>query len=130
MQRIRIIVALFMALLWLPATQHCDLEAAGILTSHCEQTNGSLGCGDDQHAGDGCKAVEGGGYMLGGGPPKLSAPQPAVCVCLICLHVAEPRLESTVGVFSRRYCERPLDWVPSWQFVRRAALLPGAPSFV
>jgi hypothetical protein len=131
MQRIPMVVALFMAMLWLPATQHCGLEAAGILAAHCEQAEGAGGCGPDQHcAGDGCETVEGGGYKLSGGTPKLSAPLLAVCVCLVFLDVAEPALESTVDVFFRSYGERPLDWVPSWQFVRRAASPPRAPSVV
>ena len=127
MQRLRTIVAIVMAWLWLPATQHCGLEAAGVLTAQCQHA-GAVGCGDC--AGDGCNAVESGSYKIGNGTPKVSAPHLAVCVCLVCLNAAVPVLISEAAVFSRSYEERPLEWVPSWQFARRAALLPGAPSLV
>lgn len=127
MQRFRTIVAIFMAWLWLPATQHCDLEAAGVLAAHCEHA-GLFGCGESC-AGDGCNVLEGGSYKLGNGTLKVPAPQLAACLCFICLNAA-PVLVGAVESFSRSYHEHPLDWVPCWQFARRAALLPGAPSFV
>lgn len=124
MQRLRTIVAIVMAWLWLPATQHCGLEAAGVLTARCEHL-GAVGCG--HCAPDGCNAVESGSYKIGNGTPKVLPPQLAACVCL---NATAPVLVSEAAVFSRSYEERPLEWVPSWQFARRAALLPGAPSLV
>lgn len=124
-------LAVFMTAFWLLATQHCGLEAAGILVQLCQQEDGSHGCSDTEHGGDGCEIVEGGGYKVTNGVAKISAPQLVACACLIWLNTAEFRLEQLAELSSRDHFEHPQDWVPSWQFERRAAALAHAPdSFV
>lgn len=123
--------AVFMTALWLLATQHCGLEAVGILVQQCQQEDGSRGCGGTEHAGDGCEIVEGGGYKVNNGAANIVAPQLVACACLICLNSAELRLVQVAELSPRDDFERPRDWVPTWQFERRAAAPAHAPdSFV
>lgn len=127
MQRLLTIVALFMAALWLPATQHCGLEAAGVLPSHCEQSEGSDDCaGEDSCAQDGCKLLESGNYSGSVSAVKVVGPSLVTCFCLICLN-SIPAAPDDGPKILVPLCERTLDWVPTWQFEHRAALPPGAP---
>lgn len=129
MQRLRPILALFVAALWLAATQHCGLEAAGVLAQHCEQGSGSnsRGCAGSDCAVDGCKTVEDGSYRSSTAVVKIAPPVSTVCACLICIRAAVANLQFEPIVRAAEF-SRPLDWVASWQFERRAALPPGAPS--
>jgi hypothetical protein len=122
--------ALFALAVWLVATQHCNLEAAGILTPHASE-GPEAGCcsGSNKDCStDNCDVLEGGTYRNANESDLLSAPSFVCCHCFICLSVVFPPAEATIQVTSRTDFERPLDWVPTWQFLQRAALLPGAPS--
>lgn len=133
MRQFRTFAGLTLAFILLAATLHCRLETTGILPSHCEQVNGSSGCGTDGScAGDGCKTVENGAYKVTNSTPKVPAPQYSVCAAILWVDVTVLALEDFVGVgFAiRSDFEQPLDWVPSWQFVRRAAPLSRAPSLM
>ncbi len=131
MRRFRTFVALFLAALWLPATQHCDLEAAGMLSVHCDQPAGMQGtCADDHCAGDGCDVVESGGYKVSSKTTKVSPPTLAVFACLFSLTPLSRPTESSTGLSAGADPGRPLEWVPTWQFVQRAALSPRAPSSI
>jgi hypothetical protein len=121
----RNVFALFVTLLWLVATQHCGLEAAGIFAHGCEQADGTHNCESVEHA-DGCTVVEGGAYKTSSGALKVSGPQAVVCLWLTRAFAAEQKPE--VAAMRRQYAERPRDWVPTWRFVQRAALEPRAPS--
>ncbi|MGH7945602.1 MAG: hypothetical protein ACREH8_07670 [Opitutaceae bacterium] len=118
-----------MALLWMPITQHCGLEAAaGLLESHAPADQSCCPGGEEHCSHDGCEVIEGGGYKIDDGTPRLVAPQLVVCLCLIYQSVVVPPLEDATTIWSAQDFERPLDWVPAWQFVQRAALSPRAPS--
>ena len=114
-----------MAAFWLVVTQHCGLEAAGILGHGCEQGDGSHSCDTPDHT-DGCQLVEGGSYKTSSGTLKISGPQLVVCLWLI--RTAEREVVRKVPASCREYAERPRDWVPSWRFAQRTALAPRAPS--
>lgn len=124
----RIVAIVFLAL-WLPVTQHCCLEAAGLLaetqnpapTTCCETGNW---CSHDV-----CSAVESGVIKDGRTAFKVLPPDFSPCLCLLCLRLSLPDLldESVLLVSAP---EHPLDWVPTWQFVRRAAPLARAPSLL
>lgn len=60
---------------------------------------------------------------------KVLAPDLAFCLCYICSQLVRPDLldDSALLVSDP---ERPLDWVSTWQFVRRAAPLSRAPSLL
>jgi hypothetical protein len=128
MRPFRATVALFLAIFWMIATQHCGLEAAGVLAAHCEQASGAQGCGGADHDGDACKTVESGEYKLADVSSKVSPPQLVACVCLTYIAFAELRPEPSAESLALGYFERAPNWVPTWQFVQRAALTPRAPT--
>jgi hypothetical protein len=121
----------FALAVWLVATQHCNLEAAGILTHHGSEGPEAGCCGGSNQgcSTDGCETLENGAYRNSSEGKVLFAPSFACCHCFICLSVVFPPVEATMSSTWRTDFERPLEWVATWQFVRRAALLPGAPGF-
>lgn len=128
MIRIRIFVALFLAAFWLLATQHCGLEAVGLLVQGCEKADGQHGCNGTEHAADGCQIVESPTYKASNAQVKVPAPLLVACFCLDCFTAAERTRTVVPETPSWRYAERPRDWVPSRNFVQRVALAPRAPS--
>lgn len=114
--------------LWLLATQHCGFEAAGIFEQHTAVDQTCCAGGEPHCSHDGCDTVEGGSYRIDNDTPSVPAPQFAECFCLICSDLAAPLLEVSAGDLPCELVERPLNWVPTWQFVQRAALSPRAPS--
>jgi hypothetical protein len=122
-------VAVLLLALWLPATLHCDLEAAELWTGHDDHADvpcckAGLGCTHD-----GCDTLEGSAVKSSDTFARAPLPVPFVCCCLICLAPAEPAsLAAAVPIQYRMAPE--LDWVPAVHFARRAAPLSRAPSFV
>ena len=114
---------------WLFATQHCGLEAAGFFGGHDESAEGKNCCSTSGGCGnDGCATVEEGAYRPDQSALLISAPVFSVDVFLVLGDVIPPqRLQAEVPL-TRVPFERPLDWVTTWQFVQRAALSPRAPS--
>jgi hypothetical protein len=109
---------------WLPATQHCVLDAAGLITKACADVSNV----DQDHAKDACTTVEVAAYKTSTSTLKVSAPDLATCVCQLCLHLSARAVPATSVLLPARALDRPRDWVATWQFVRRAAPLPRAPS--
>lgn len=116
--------------LWLLATQHCGLEAAGIFEQHTAVDQTCCAGGEPHCSHDGCDTVENGSYRIDSDAAIVPMPQFAECFCLICFTLSAPPLEIAAGDSPCEYIERPLDWVPTWQFVQRAARSPRAPSLV
>lgn len=125
-----LLTVLFSLTLWLGATQHCNLEAAGILTPHAESgpENGCCAGTDDGCAADGCESVENGAFRNGSDGATLDVPVFSCCDFLVCLNLDPRPAEVAASSAWLTDFERPLDWVPTWQFVQRAALSPRAPS--
>ena len=121
-------VAVFLVAFWLLATQHCGLEAAGIVEQHTPVEPACCAGGEPHCSHDGCDAVEDGSYTSVGDAPIVPAPLFAECFCLICGDLSALLREVAAGDLSWEYIERPLNWVPVWHFVQRAALSPRAPS--
>lgn len=117
-----------MAAFWLLATQHCGLEAAGLLAQGCEQADGQHGCDATEHAADGCQIVESPTYKASNATVKVSAPQLVLSFSFAFVNAAKAALTEVVKTPSWRYAERPRDWVPGRNFVQRTALSPRAPS--
>lgn len=113
--------------LWLLATQHCGLEAAGIFERHAGVDPACCIGGEPHCSHDGCDVVENGSYRSDGATP-VPAPQFAECFCLICCDLSASLVEIAEIDLSWEHSERPLSWVPTWHFVQRAALSPRAPS--
>lgn len=119
---------MFLAL-WLPATQHCGLEAAGLIAAEAQHASPAQCCDTSTRcAHDGCNVIEN-GLIKPASEAKVLAPDLSGCLCFICLQLAQPGMldESALVVADPN---DPLDWVPIWQFMRRAAPLARAPSLL
>lgn len=124
----RISVLLWLAV-WLVATQHCVLEAAGVWEAgHDEEA--STCCPDTplncEH--DGCEVVEGGSVVASTSVAKVSAPEWQAVWLVLTAELVEPR--ALPGPLAVRPAERSrsLEWVPIRHVERRAAPAPRAPS--
>lgn len=127
----RQIAVTFVLALWLAASQHCGLEAIGLIphevphatASHCCDASG------DPCTHDGCNVVE--GAMVKPAPTSLKAPSVNLVACayIICLQLVTPDVSAqpTLAVSEIDHAQ---NWVPIWQFVRRAAPLSRAPSLL
>jgi hypothetical protein len=103
----------------------CALEAAGweIMCSDdsCHESDSAKTA-----AADGCNAVEDGAYQSAIPSLKVAPSFAALCVCFICIRPFEPELETEHALFVSEIA-RTRDWVPVWQFERRAAAPAHAP---
>jgi hypothetical protein len=116
---------------WLFATQHCGLEAAGLLAGHDESAEGSSCCSTSGGCeNDGCATVEDGAYRPDQSALVISAPVLSVDAFLVLGDISPPRQLQAELALTRDAFERPHDWVTTWQFVQRAALSPRAPSVI
>jgi hypothetical protein len=125
--RWKAMIALLLAMLYLPATGHCALEQAGWFPPAgdcCEQTASATGSQDSSCA-EGCCPVESGGYFS---PNKERASvltyAMSAYVMVLALDIL-PRQSPPVSPESS-----PPELLKVWQFTYRTALLPRAPSFV
>ncbi len=125
MRRLLPLFSLLLLATWLPATEHCTLEAAGFLIETCPDS-----CSNTPGEKDGCDTVENGAYKLSGDTLKVPAPDLFVCLCQLCLHQIQLDATRELVLPSAALYERPRDWVPSWQFVRRAAPPSRAPTLL
>lgn len=125
MRRFLPLLSLLLLATWLPATEHCALEAAGFFAETCPD-----GCAGTPGEKDGCDTVENGAYKLSGDTLKVPAPDLFVCVCQLCLHQIQLDATRELVPSSAALYARPRDWVPSWQFVRRAAPPSRAPTLL
>lgn len=128
MPRLRSLVALVVLALWLPATLHCALEAAGF--------DPFFPCADEHQVGtheeatrDSCDVVEGSAFKPSFNtatvpPPEFSAGLPCFSVQLRPL-VLTP---SVTGV--SELVAAPPEVARTWRFLMRAAPPPRAPSSV
>lgn len=125
MPRLKNSFAVLLLAFWLAATQHCGLEAAELFASHTDEA----GCCKEAKAcvGDNCEFVESGAYQLSNA--SVNAPLPAVfllCTGLLC---PQPDALFVLDVqLTPETTARPLNWVPTWSFVRREAPAPRAPA--
>ena len=118
MRRLRSLTACLLLALWLPATLHCALEQAGLLRA-------DTAC-IDQCLSDNCDQLENGLYNKFASV-ALKAPTFAPLLCLCCLNEITPET-IIVPLLSPERTSCPPELPRSWQFVSRAAPLPGAPS--
>lgn len=124
-----------MLAVWLASSQHCGLEAAGLITREAPHSTAHLttaGCCQDTGnpcTHDGCNVVESG--TINPTNPFLKAPAPSLlaCACFICLQLVAPDVSAEPTLVAADL-DRPKNWVPAWHFVRRAAPLSRAPSLI
>lgn len=120
------LLCFLLALAWVPVTQHCELEALGVIASQCN----SAGHADGHSCrGDTCDAVESGAYKPASGDLKLASP-----VLLACTFTMVAGLAATIppvaDIPAPTATEPPRELRPTWQFVHRAAPLSRAPSAI
>jgi len=123
------IIAVVLLTIWLPATQHCGLENAGLIAADASATCCESAAAAHSCAHDACQTVEDGLAKPALTSLKISAPRLLACVAFLC-----PRLltaDVPAGAPRASFlAARPRDWVPGWHFARRAAPSPRAPSLV
>ena len=130
MSRLRKLVALFLVALWLPATLHCQLEGLGLdaIFACADQPAETAHANDDACTDDGCQTIESGQFAVTKSKLDLSLLPVLACVCVACFqHLAPPA--SAPEIFAVHQ-EKTLPLQRTWQFARRAAPLPGAPSLL
>jgi len=115
---------LFVLAAWLPATEHCALEAAGLVPQTCRD-DCSLG---QRNGADGCSVIEGAIYKPSTQVLKVLSPELLTCACHLCLQMIPWDAAQVIAPASAAAADRPRKWTTAWHFVRRAAPLPGAPS--
>jgi hypothetical protein len=117
------VMAILLLALWLPATLHCDLEAAGLLGQQCAED-----CGQDAGGGDGCQLVENGLYKSSVLLVRIPAPQLLHCAFSF---VPRPELELDAAPLSlAEFVTGTQTLRRTWQFVQRAAPPCRAPSLI
>ncbi|MBK9991479.1 MAG: hypothetical protein IPP19_12275 [Verrucomicrobia bacterium] len=131
MSLIRKIAAFLLVALWLPTTQHCMLEAAGLLSAQEEHADHNACCESASGVCEpgACNVLESGSYRVGSSSVAAPIPALTVCVCLLGWDAQDFLLnaEEAADTASTTF-DRPPDCSPTWQFVQRAALMPRAPS--
>jgi len=115
--------------LWLWGTQHCTLEAAGVL----DQVGIVSGCDSDDSGhcvADGCDMVENGAYRTADSVVDVPAPTATCPDCCLCLALLAPLAEEPVCFATATPAVSDLSWVPVWHFERRMAPPSRAPSLL
>lgn len=126
--RIRSYIAFALLALWLPATLHCEIEMTGVFTDSgiCHDGNSSGDVASENCAVDACTMLESGAFHSPTNAFLFKVPHLTACLLLMVplLEFVSPpaiRLDRTSA---------PAELIHTWQFVRRAALPPRAPSFL
>jgi hypothetical protein len=125
MGSIRKVTAFLLLALWLPVTQHCGLDAAGLVSAtHVEQHASSCG---ELCVCDGCATIEDGAYRPS--DTYVKVPPLSVCACIFCLQIASLASDDSPALPTGSF-DRPPDWVTTWHIVRRAAPPSRAPTLL
>ena len=122
------LAALLLVALWLPATLHCQLESLGLdaLFACAGQPAQAEHAGKDSCPDDGCQTIEAGQVTLAKSRVNVNLLPALACICVSCFQCIAPP-EPAPEIFASRQ-EQMLPLRRTWQFTRRAAPLPGAPS--
>lgn len=119
---LRLLVALCLAVLWLPVSVHCAVDASGILDRPADSCcNKEHDCSESP-----CSLVPQGEYNPFTPAAKAAPPTQLDWISLVCPRdLMLPPRETIAPVDGS---ERPPDWIVAWHFVRRAAGIPRAPA--
>lgn len=120
------LLALALLAIWLPATQHCGLEAVGAIDFQCASDCTASAAA----SGDGCRIVEQGRCRVGEDEVKARAPTPAAVLSTFALALSSLAPEGRDSFFPTGAQARPQDWILNWQFTRRAAPPSRAPTLL
>lgn len=127
MRRVSQFISLLLVALWLPAALHCGLERAGLpaMDSGCATNY----CSCDSGVTPGCESAAAGAYKVTGGSAKVMPPALVTGGYFLCLElVPSAGSDADLNSLPVMQTEVPRDWIPIWQFVRRAAPPSRAPS--
>jgi hypothetical protein len=120
--------ALGLALLWVPVTGHCRMEALGLEFGACGQDCHGDRTPDgipDAVCGEACDLVESGLYKSGVEPLNVA---PAAWFALNLFFAVQPATDTAIEPRIYPADEtRPRAWLRQWHFVRRAAAPAHAP---
>jgi hypothetical protein len=115
--------------LWLPATLHCEFEAAGLSELFRCETDHHDPAAENPDASDACDILENGWIKRASAPSLPGAPELFTClhpfVCPLFEGPLNDRDESPVDGLAA-----PPELACTWQFMARAAPPARAPSFV
>lgn len=129
--RLHTFAVLLLLALWLPATQHCGLEAAGLMASSIECHDSEQDCDSPQPPkaceSDNCDLIEDAVYKAKQTELVLTAP--VIVSCLCCLTEITPET-IVVRMISPARSDAPPELAPTWQFTSRAAPSPRAPGYL
>lgn len=128
---IRNIVVILLLALWLPTTQHCSLEAAGLFAPQEAPAKQIKCCGAQEKAcaEDPCELLESGDYRPASAQLNVPIPSFTVCACLFCVSVEQVLILPNADAATARVSfDWPEDCSPTWHIMQRAALSPRAPS--
>jgi hypothetical protein len=109
---------------WLPATMHCQIETAGLLTSSdecCEHD--AQGCADTV-----CPSVE--QNLIKNTSPVAAPAALEGCACHFCALPDEVRLAQVPAIVFPSEAAPPPELAVGWQFSARAVAPARAPSFI
>jgi len=124
---LRLIAVVFVGTVWMTAANHCGLEVAGVIATIAG--GDSAECCADKQAGcafDSCSVTED-GTTLSTAKSTTVCP-PVVCDCFSCRLLITPRAPEFIGPNVGADATPWLEWMPAWQFERRAVLPARAPS--
>jgi len=122
------LLALVLAAIWLPLTMHCQLAGLQRCNESSDICGLSCGCSSgDDHQSEVCTIIETGKYLW----EKIMLAVPAASFeGIASLDAMDGRcLSALVGSLTES-TGAPPGWGRIWQFVRRAAPAPRAPSAV
>lgn len=125
--RLRTFTSLLLLALWLPVTQHCGLEVAGLIGTpvDCHAESSRPESHNESHCDtDHCELVENSAYKASLGALKMTGPVVLTCFC--CRHeiIAETIV---VPQISPARSTTPPELAPTWHFVTRAVAEARAP---
>lgn len=128
MRRVGSLIALLLVTLWLPATQRCELVAAGLLEPDVAQDGSKCGCPPGTPCEkDDCQNLEQNLVPPTSDQLGVVVPEAVLCTCHICLRSLEPS-PAAVSATGQRFFVDPFEVARPWQFQRRAAPAPRSPT--
>ena len=128
MRRSGSLIALLLVTLWLPATQRCELVAAGLFPPNIAQDGSKCHCPPGTPCGrDDCQNLELNLAAPTADQLGVVVPEAVLCTCHICLRSLELSPVAVSAARPRFFLES-FELARPWQFQRRAAPAPRSPT--
>lgn len=123
-------IAFLLVTVWLPATQRCELVAAGMVSSTVAQDDLDCGCPPGVPCRrDNCQVLEQFLTLPASDQLAVVGPELVLCTCHIDLRSLDSSPRGGLAVGHKFLAALP-ELPRPWQFQRRAALPPRLPSLV